>query len=483
MNRRLGYGLDSLSAAYDDAFGRRSLMSDVDKHVAEVRKSLQFTAGFSSLQETALRSSERLGALGGIDRLLNERREMERTLASLGGISGALDRHSAVSVALSAMGGFDAVMRRHDELRLLASRSNADIDMFASQYAASEQVRLALRQISSVTSLTTLFAEQRLDRARLDAVVTAAGAWQQGSHGTTLAATLRAQMPDLLPERRFATAQDLARASLSPLGDRFLSEHRRLEQIRAEMLGLRHAWVDVSNPGQSVGAYVEARALVAVVEKGAPESRAVVAAVRQELGDYRATETVPEVIVGDPVLRSAFRLEVGYNADLGSLPPAVIASIFGNFGGRVSRNFEADPEALESAVHQRARRLELKLRRFIERKMLAACGPRWAKQRVPGKTVAGWRARRQIDYDNGRTASRLFDYAGFEDYRSIIEQKDNWEQVFAPVFRIKTSILETLRRLSLIRNPDAHYRIVTIEDLIDLHVEGRRIDAWIDAAV
>ncbi|WP_349934662.1 hypothetical protein [Acetobacter sp. A11-2] len=131
---------------------------------------------------------------------------------------------------------------------------------------------------------------------------------------------------------------------------------------------------------------------------------------------------------------------------------------------------------------QRARRLELRLRRFIERKMMAKLGPKWSKQRVPGKTVTGWRARRQTDINNGRTPSRLFDYAGFEDYRAIIEQKDNWAEVFEPIFKVKTSILETLRRLSLIRNPDAHYRIVTIEDFLDLHTEGRRLDAWMDTA-
>jgi hypothetical protein len=175
-------------------------------------------------------------------------------------------------------------------------------------------------------------------------------------------------------------------------------------------------------------------------------------------------------------------LEVGYNANLSSLPPAIIATVFGGFGGGVPRRIEADPDALESAVHQRARRLELRLRRFIEKKMMAKLGPKWSKQRVPGPTVTGWRARRQTDLDNGRTASRLFDYAGFEDYRAIIEQKDNWAEVFEPVFKVKTSILETLRRLSLIRNPDAHYRIVTIEDFLDLHTEGRRLDAWMDAA-
>lgn len=290
------------------------------------------------------------------------------------------------------------------------------------------------------------------------------------------------QLPDLMPERRRATAADFASAGLSRLGESFVRDGARLARLQEEMLGVRRPWVDVGNPGQSVSAFVDARALATIVEKGAPESRAVVNAVREELGDYRDTDPVPEVVAADPVLRSAFRLEVGYNADLSSLPPAILAAVFGGFGGGIPRRIAADSDALESAVHQRARRLELKLRRFIEKKMMAKHGAKWSKQRVPGRTVTGWRARRQTDLDNGRTASRLFDYAGFEDYRAIIEQKDNWAEVFEPIFKVKASILETLRRLSLIRNPDAHYRIVTIEDFLDLHTEGRRLDAWMDAA-
>lgn len=114
--------------------------------------------------------------------------------------------------------------------------------------------------------------------------------------------------------------------------------------------------------------------------------------------------------------------------------------------------------------------------------MMDAYGPKWSKQRVKGEVLTRWRQRRQLDMDNGRTPSRLFDYAGFEDYREIIENGQNWEEVFKPIFKVKTSILETLRRLSLIRNPDAHYRVMTIEDFIDLHAEGRRLDLWMDAA-
>lgn len=483
MSERMARDLGLIRSPLDDLISGRNELPGVARAVAEAQKAMEAAGGFSALHDRMTRASAGLEALGGIEKVMRQKREMERMISGLGGIDAIYGRHSAMRDAVTALGGFESIMKRHDEMNLLASSSIAAASFAkGSSFAAGQAVERALRDIAGVSSFTGLLGNGGLDRMQLDALVSGTQSWRAGAGSLSLIATLHAQLPDLVPERRRATAADLASAELSRLGERFVRDNARLTRIQGEMLGLRRPWVDVGNPGQSVSAYVDARALATIVENGPPESRAVVTAVREELGDYRDTDPVPEVVAADPVLRSAFRLEVGYNPDLSSLPPAIIATVFGGFGGGVPRRIEADPDALESAVHQRARRLELRLRRFIEKKMMAKLGPKWSKQRVPGTTVTGWRARRQTDIDNGRTPSRLFDYAGFEDYRAIIEQKDNWAEVFEPIFKVKTSILETLRRLSLIRNPDAHYRIVTIEDFLDLHTEGRRLDAWMDAA-
>jgi len=483
MSERTARDLGLIRSPLRDLISGQNQLSGVARAAAEAQKAIDAVGGFSALHDRFSRASAGLDALGGIEKVMRQQREMERMISGLGRIDAIYGRHSAMRDAVTALGGFESIIKRHDEMNLLASGSLAAASFAkGSSFAASQAVERALRDIAGVSSFTGLLGNGGLDRTQLDALVSGAQSWRAGSGSLSLIATLHAQLPDLVPERRRATAADFANAELSRLGERFVRDSARRSRLQDEMLGLRRSWVDVGNPGQSVSAYVDARALATIVENGPPESRAVVTAVREELGDYRETDPVPEIVAADPVLRSAFRLEVGYNADLSSLPPAIIATVFGGFGGGVPRRVKADPEALESLVHQRARRLELKLRRFIEKKMIAARGPKWSKQRVPGTTIAGWRARRQTDLDNGRTPSRLFDYAGFEDYRAIIEQKDNWAEVFEPIFNVKTSILETLRRLSLIRNPDAHYRIVTIEDFLDLHTEGRRLDAWMDAA-
>lgn len=483
MSERMARDLGLIRSPLDDLISGRHELPAMARAVAEAQKAMEAACGFSALHERMTRASAGLEAFGGIEKVMRQQREMERMIPGLGGIDAIYGRHSAMRDAVTALGGFESIMKRHDEMNLIASGSLAAASFAkGSSFAATQAVERALRDIAGVSSFTGLLGNGGLDRTQLDALVSGTQSWRAGAGSLSLIATLHAQLPDLVPERRRATAADLAGAELSRLGERFVRDNARLTRIQGEMLGLRRPWVDVGNPGQSVSAYVDARALATIVENGPPESRAVVTAVREELGDYRDTDPVPEVVAADPVLRSAFRLEVGYSPDLSSLPPAIIATVFGGFGGGVPRRIEADPDALESAVHQRARRLELRLRRFIEKKMMAKLGPKWSKQRVPGTTVTRWRARRQTDIDNGRTPSRLFDYAGFEDYRAIIEQKENWAEVFEPIFKVKTSILETLRRLSLVRNPDAHYRIVTTEDFLDLHTEGRRLDAWMDAA-
>lgn len=467
----------------DDLISRQNHLSGVVRAAAKAQKAIDSIGRFSAFHDRMTRASAGLDVLSGVEKLMRQAREMERMVYGVGGINPIYGRHSAMRNAVGALGGVDAIMKLHDQMNRLASGPLAATSYAAgTSFAGSQAVERAMRDIAGVSSFTRLLDNGALDRTQFQALVLGAQAWRAGSGSLSLIAALHTQLPDLVPERRRATTADFASAGLSRLGERFVRDSSRLALLQEEMLRLRRPWVDVGNPSQSVSAYVDARALATIVQNGPPESRAVVTAVREELGDYRETDAVPEVVIANPVLRSAFRLEVGYNADLSSLPPAVIAKVFGEFGGGVSRRIEADPDALESAVHQRARRLELKLRRFIENKMIIKFGPKWSKQRVPGKTVTGWRARRRTDMDNGRTASRLFDYADFEDYRAIIEQKDNWAEVFEPIFKVKTSILETLRRLSLIRNPGAHYRVVTIEDFLDLHTEGRRLDMWMDAA-
>ena len=480
---RLMRDVETASKRMSDLAMGRTPQSIVDRRLQE--RSLGIVTGSLSDLAGRFATGNSIGALATSQALAHQQREFERSLGIMGGIDAVMARHTAMGRSIDALGGMDSIMKRHEQMTAsFAARSLAETTAAAiagTSFATSSAVERAMREVSGITSFTGLLGRSAFDRSGLDAMVSGTLAWQRSARSLSLAGTLQSQLPQLFPERRRATADDLRDMALGRIGERFARDRSRLDGVRDEMLRERRAWVEIDRPERSVAAYVEARALANAVEAGPPESRAVVEAVRAELGDYRESAPVPAIVAENPVLRSAFRLEVGFNPDLSSLPPAVLGAIFG-FAGRSAPRREVDPDALESVVHQRARRLELRLRRFIERRMIAGCGPKWTKQRVDGKTVQRWRQRRQLDLDNGRRASRLFDYAGFEDYREIIDRTDNWRDVFAAVFPVKTSVLESLRRLSLVRNPDAHYRVMTVDDLLDLTVEARRLDQWMDAA-
>lgn len=447
-----------------------------------------FGAGSLDSITRAASAYDALKAAGGFDTIGQRHEELQRSMTMLGGFHDIFNRHKVMQKAIDAAGGLGSVASRH-----AAMASKISAGLLASAYATSpvEKATLAamrdndsaMRRIAGVTAFTGLLRRDRLTAGTVDAMISDTQEWQKAVGSVSLAARLQKTLPDLFPTLRRAQASDFAHYALPTFAERFVRDGDRMARLRDQMLRIRQPWVDADDPARSVAGYIEAKAMASAVTSAPPESRAVVAAVRAELGDYRDSEPVPDLVAGDPLLRAGLRLDIGFNSDLSSLPPAIIAAIFADFGGGVPRNVEADPDALEIVVHQRARRAELKLRRFIEQRMQAAYGPYWYKQNVPDEARREWRRRRQVDLDNGRKPSRLFDYAGFEDYRTIIENAANWTNVFEPVFKVKTSILESLRRLSLIRNPDAHIRVVTIEDFIDLWSESRRIDRWLGNAL
>jgi hypothetical protein len=235
-------------------------------------------------------------------------------------------------------------------------------------------------------------------------------------------------------------------------------------------------------PELSIQAFATARAMTGVVLRAEPAAPRVTQLVRAELGDYRDPDTVA-VGESDPMIVSGLRLARGFDHRFGSLSVAVVGQIFQPFGLVVNGGPEADPDLLDDLITQMARQLERKLRAFLKARLEAASGSRWIRQRVPQPIREAWEARHQADIDAARSPGELFDYADFSDYRVIIERGDNWRDVFQPVFRSKTAIVETLSRLATVRNPVAHVRPMTVEDLLILRVEGRRLYVWMGELV
>ena len=128
-----------------------------------------------------------------------------------------------------------------------------------------------------------------------------------------------------------------------------------------------------------------------------------------------------------------------------------------------------------NAVHDRVQRFETHVRKFIDQSMSAAAGKNWIKHRVPGPIRQEWRDKQERAREEGEPERPLIAYADFTDYETIIVRNDNWTDVFKPVFRRKTLVHESFRRLYPIRVCTMHSRLITQDDELYLHTETQRI--------
>lgn len=131
--------------------------------------------------------------------------------------------------------------------------------------------------------------------------------------------------------------------------------------------------------------------------------------------------------------------------------------------------------AIYSDVHQSTMRLlELHLRLFVGR-LLADTGLQWEKRRVSGQIRQRWEARQEEYRAAGAPVYELIHYADFNDLAQIIGQNDNWNEKFKQVFLDKEGVQVSLRRLSPLRNNDAHLRPLVSTELLYLMAEATRL--------
>jgi hypothetical protein len=107
--------------------------------------------------------------------------------------------------------------------------------------------------------------------------------------------------------------------------------------------------------------------------------------------------------------------------------------------------------------------------------MTAACGANWVKQRTPAGMMDAWIEKRATALAKGEIEQPLIFYADFSDYIKIIERKDNWKEVFKPIFGRSEDVRESFVRLAPIRIVTMHARLITLDDELLLHVETTRI--------
>jgi hypothetical protein len=403
--------------------------------------------------------------------IARQRDSFER-FVSTGGLAAA-QGHLATMNAITAARALAASTRDSAALERIAGARSLIPDMVVEALA----IRNALNPIverfaGGATVLNERFTQQIEGISRL--VAEAATGWPTRD-------ILAARFPEIVPALRLPSAAEIADVDLAAASGIKGTGVDWATNTAREMAMIETPWVRDDRPELAIGGFATLKGLTEIVGRTAPAAPRATLLVRTRLGDYREDDAEAEP-PDDPMLAAGLRLAHGFDARLASLPLALAGAIFAPFG-LVAAAPDADQDQLDDVISHILRKLEQKLRAFIDARLTAAVGERWIRQRVAKPVRDKWEASREADLGAGRPAASLIDYADFGEYRSIIEQGDNWRDAFQAVFGVKTAIGETLARLTAIRNPSAHVRSMSTEDLLILRVEGRRLYVWMGEQV
>jgi hypothetical protein len=176
--------------------------------------------------------------------------------------------------------------------------------------------------------------------------------------------------------------------------------------------------------------------------------------------------------------------EAGREAALVAFPDPQYPIILRAAGFELSISAPPTPQPIANATgpahyddehHAMLRNLELHLRHFISTQLLQHAGQNWVKERVPGDLVLRWEERQSQAHAAGRPIYELIHYADFADLSVLIGRKDNWSEVFKAVFQDRDGVQVALRRLSPLRNGDAHNRPFCSTEVLYLAAEAARL--------
>jgi hypothetical protein len=118
--------------------------------------------------------------------------------------------------------------------------------------------------------------------------------------------------------------------------------------------------------------------------------------------------------------------------------------------------------------------LEQSMRQVVESELFAKAGANWWKQHVPEqiRTACQLNKSRAASAGDGRS---LIEYAYVHDYRAIIMKKDNWSEVFQPIFGSATQTEACFEWCGAARVEIAHARPLTDQLYSDFIFGARRL--------
>lgn len=268
--------------------------------------------------------------------------------------------------------------------------------------------------------------------------------------------------------------------------------------IMQAMKSMQSPWLDMRNRAASFRAFAELQGLAnAVITLPAFDDHTS-GALRHSLGDWRDAITLPQDIVDDMAARSDFYRGRGFNPTLTDFPRPAFREALATVGldeepvaeddsfrpptsawtVDADVRFRATSEAYGSLM-----RLEIRVRKFIDRRMTAEFGSDWPRRQLPKGVYDRWLEKKKRAEIGGSEAWPLIAYADFTDYEPVICRKDNWGRVFRRFFVRPESVRESFQRLYPVRLAVMHARPITQDDELLLRAEVVRLTRAMVVAV
>jgi hypothetical protein len=249
--------------------------------------------------------------------------------------------------------------------------------------------------------------------------------------------------------------------------------------VQLAMESMRTPWIARGDLAASVSAFAELQAVGRMIRTLPPFSETLSAELRKSLGAWTAPLKLPDAIFLDPVARSSFYADLGFNDALTNFPNRAfdesvrIAGLAGDEDDATNDAESPIERSVSAYIH--LTRLERNIREFIDEVMTIAFGPAWFERHMPNGMYEKWVEKRDKARANGEPEQPLINFADFTDYVLIIQRRDNWSRVFESAFRRLEDVRESFYRLSPIRLVAMHSRVITLDDELLLKVESRRV--------
>ena len=263
---------------------------------------------------------------------------------------------------------------------------------------------------------------------------------------------------------------------------------------RELIASMSRPWLREIEAARSMTALMELQGIGSALRSMHGFDETLTATLRLDLGDWRDRISFPHVVFDDPISRTEFYVERGFNSSLTDFPDETFEESLVLVGLDVeARPVIELPDAMHAAdaveevafrrtnkCHNYLQRLERRLRQFINDAMTMQYGADWPGKRLAPQMLESWEHKKSRAENSGVIVTLFIDVADFTDYEAIICRQDHWRDVFESRFKRKESVRESFQRLYPIRLATMHARFVSNEDELYVLAESMRLLSAID---